>query len=107
MLIREDTPGIVHIKEHFTDRPRTCKEVNVLKRRKSISDFKNMELLELVAKNTINREKKKDLESVIEYLPENFQEFYRNLCNNYFCFKMYYWHFAPMKIVIVLSPYES
>ncbi|XP_041976930.1 uncharacterized protein LOC121731529 [Aricia agestis] len=81
LLVREDKPGVVHVKENLGDLE-PWKEINVLKRGKSISDLKNVELRRLVAKNTISREKKKDLESMIEYLPENYQEFYRNLCNN-------------------------
>lgn len=45
--------------------------VNVLKRGKSISDIKNVELHRVVAKDTMSIEKMKDLESMIEYLPEN------------------------------------
>lgn len=79
LLVTKDKPGEVLIKQNFTD-IEPWKVVNVFKRGKSISDLKNVELHRLLTHNTISKEKMRDLESMIEYLPDNCQEFYRNLC---------------------------
>ena len=76
---RITTPGEIQERRSF-HAVEIWKTFNILKRGKSVHDFQKLTTEEIHTQKPLPVEKKKDLVSMMKYLPEEHRPFYRNIC---------------------------
>ena len=78
MRITKDNPGKVYTKTSFSE-VQDWTVCNVLKKGRRVEDIKDMSLEQLVCKNKISKEKLKNLQDMLDYIPLKNLAFYENL----------------------------
>lgn len=76
--ISKENPLIVHTKQSFNDLD-TWVSCNILKRGKTLNEIKTRPLSQLSCKSRISKEKAKNLEDMLEYIPLKHLQFYENI----------------------------